>query len=153
MSRWIPITLADLEDSKVAKLVTALRTKALQTVPAQTDPSPRITQSVVTDIRRKIASCASNRVDSDETTIPASLLPLATDLIIFRLKNRLEIELTQDERDTRREHTETLNRIASCADVVDQPDDPISPEVESTSGTPSISNERATARRARRSGL
>lgn len=153
MSRWIPITLADLEDAKVAKLVTALRTKALATVPAQTDPSPRITQSVITDIRRKIASCASNRVDADETTIPASLLPLATDLIIFRLKNRLEIELTQDERDNRSAHEATLNRIAACTDVIDQPDTPATPLVEAVSGAPSMSTDRAEARRARRSGL
>ncbi len=148
--RWIPVSLADLEDTKVAKLVTALRTKALGA--GQTDPSPRIIESVVTDVRRKIASCASNRVDTDGATIPASLLPLTTDLIIFRLKNRLEIELTQDERDNLRSHTETLNRIAACTDVVESPDDAGVPAVEATSGTPSMSNARAAARRARRSG-
>lgn len=151
MPRWIPVTLSDLEDSKVAKLVTALRTKALAV--GQTDPSVRVIASVVTDIRRKIASCRMNRTDADETTIPASLLPLATDLIIFRLKNRLEIPLTEDERNSQRSYESTLNRIAACDDVIEQPDDAETPAVESTSGTPSISNAGAVARRARRSGL
>lgn len=151
MSRWIPVTLGDLEDTKVAKLVTALRTKALAV--GQTDPSPRVIQSVVTDIRRKIASCRSNRVDADETTIPASLLTLATDMIIARLKGRLEIELTQFENDQLSRHDTTLNRIASCTDVVDQPDDSVEPETQATAGTPSISNCRREQRNARRSGL
>lgn len=151
MPRWIPITVADLEDSKVAKLVTALRTKALAS--GQTDPAPRVIASVITDVRRKIASCRTNLVDADETTIPASLLPLATDLIIFRLKGRLEIPLTEDERNSQRAHTDTLNRISACDDVIDQPDTPAAPAVESTSGTPRISNAGALTRRARRSGL
>lgn len=151
MSRWIPVTLSDLEDSKVAKLVTALRTKALAV--GQTDPSPRVIQSVVTDIRRKIASCRNNRVDADETTIPASLLTLATDLIIARLKGRLEIELTKFEDDQLSRHETTLNRIASCADVVDEPDDSAEPETQATAGTPSVTNCRREERNRRRSGL
>lgn len=148
--RWISITVSDLEDAKIAKLVTALGTKALGD--GQTDPSPRIIQAIVTDIRRKISSCRTNRVDADETRIPASLLTLATDLIIFRLKNRLESELTTDEARNLEIHTQTLNRIAACTDVVEQPDDAVEPVVEATAGTPSISNRSNRERRARRSG-
>lgn len=150
MPAWIPVTTADLNDAKVEKLVTALRTKALGA--GQTDPSPRIIQSVVTDVRRKIASCRSNQVDADLTTIPASLLPLATDLIIFRLKNRLEIELTEDERTNLRRHDATLDAIAACDDVIEQPDDAIPAATQAAAGTPSIAD-RGTSRRARRSGL
>jgi hypothetical protein len=151
MPRWNPVTVSDLQDAKVAKLVTALRTKAL--ADGQTDPVERVIASVVTDIRRKVASCRANRTDADATTIPASLLPLACDLIIFRLKLRLEIPLTDDERTNQSTHERTLNRIASCDDVIEQPDDAAAPAVEVTSGTPHISNCRAEARRRRRSGL
>ena len=145
MSRWIPVTVADLNDAKVGELVDALRTAAL--ADGQDDPSPRAIQSVVTEVRRKIASCRTNRVDADETTIPASLLPLVTDLVIFRLKTRLEIPLTTDESKNQDRYDVTLNRIASCADVVDSPDDAIVAPVEATSGTPSISNHRPSRRR------
>lgn len=151
MPRWIPVTIADLNDAKLAALVDTLREAAL--ADGQTDPSPRIIQSVIIDVRRKIASCASNRVDTDESTIPASLLPLVTDLAIYRLKNRLEQPLTQDERDNRDAHTQTLNRIASCADVIESPDDAKPAPVEAVSGTPSISNCRPIVRRPRRPGL
>lgn len=150
MDNWKAVTVEDLNDTKVAKLVTALRTKALAA--GQTDPSPRVIASVVTDIRRKVASCRTNRVDSDVTKIPASLLPLATDLIIARLKGRLEIELTKFEDDQLARHDATLNRIASCTDVIEQPDDAIAPEVESTAGTPSITTGRR-EERLRRAGL
>lgn len=151
MARWISISVEDLEDAKVAALVTALRTKALGD--SQDDPSERIIQDIVTDLRRKIASCRNNQVDSDESTIPASLKPLACDLIVYRLKNRLEIELTEDERAIRRSHERTLDRIASCEDVIEQPDTSAVPAVQSTAGTPSIDNTAAACRREKRSGL
>lgn len=149
MPAWIPITTADLVDSKVAALVTALRTKALGA--GQTDPSPRIIQGVVTDVRRKIASCRSNQVAVDITTVPASLQLLAIDLILARMKGRLEIELTQFENDQLRRHDETLNRIASCADVIEQPDDAIAAPTQAAAGTPSVNGDRR-AERLRRAG-
>jgi hypothetical protein len=151
MANWVTVSEDDLNDTKVAKLVTALRTKALAA--GQTDPSERVIASVVTDIRRKIASCRNNQVDADLTTIPASLVPLATDMILARLKGRLELELTKFEEDQLSTHRETLNRIAACTDVVEQPDAAIAAPTQSTAGTPSISDTRATERRARRSGL
>ena len=149
MPRWTAIAQADLEDAKLAKLVTALRTKALAA--GQTDPTPRITQSVIDDIRRKIASNPQNRVDADETLLPRGLKPLACDLILARMKGRLEIPLTEDERRAGERHERNLDRIASGLDVIEQPDDAMTPEVESTAGTPSISV--PTAHRDRRSGL
>lgn len=151
MPRWVPITVADLEDTTVAKLVTALRTKAL--ADGQTDPSVRIIADVVLEVRRKIASCRNNRVDTDETSVPGSLKRLCADLILFELKGRLLQPLTDDERNKLRKHTDTLNRIASCEDVIEQPDTGEVPAMQSTAGTPSIDTDGADARRARRSGL
>ncbi len=133
---WVSITVADLNDAKVEKLVTALRTKALGT--GQTDPTPRLTQDVVDLIRRKIASCQKNRVDASETTIPRGLKRMAVDLVLAELKGRLEIELTSDEKDRISRHETDLNRIASCTDVVEQPDNAIAAPVQSPSGTPSM---------------
>lgn len=151
MANWISISQEDLEDRKVAALMDALRTKALAV--GQTDPAPRIIQSVIDNIRRKIASCASNRLDEDVTTIPASLKDLAVDLITADLKGRLEISLTEDERSAIASHKSDLNRIAACTDVVEEPDTPIDAEVQAVSGTPRISTDRQANRRALRSGL
>lgn len=136
MPRWIPITIDDINDQKLAPLVEALRTRALAS--GQTDPTPRLTQAVVDRIRRKIASCHNNRLDSDTTTIPAGLKTMAVDLIYEEMKGRLEEALTTDEAKKIATHQIDLNRIASCLDTIEQPDDPIDPPVESGSGTPSI---------------
>lgn len=136
MPRWIPITVADIQDQKLAPLVEALRTRALAA--GQTDPTPRLTQAVVDRIRRKVASCHTNRLDSDTTKIPAGLKTMAVELIYFELKGRLEDALTPDESKKSTIIESDLNRIASCLDTVEQPDDPIDPPVESPSGNPSV---------------
>lgn len=149
---WISITVGNLEDAKVAALVTALREAALGD--AQTDPTERIIQGVVNDVRRRVASCRSNQLDEDTTTIPESLRDLTVDLIIARMKGRLPGQkLTDDEVRNIERHDRTLERIAGCLEVVDQPDTAIDPEVQATSGTPSIDNCRMADRRARRAGL
>lgn len=148
---WISITVENLEDAKVAALVTALRSAALGE--DQTDPTQRITQGVINDIRRRIASCPSNQLDEDTTTIPESLRDLAVDLILARMKARLNRSLSDEERWQIERHDRTLERIASCREAIDAPDTAIPPPVQATSGTPSISNRRAEERRARRSGL
>jgi hypothetical protein len=151
MPRWVSIATADLEDTTLEKLVTALRTKALGT--GQTDPSPRIIADIVKEVRRKVASCRNNTVDTDETTVPASLKRLTVDLVIFEMMARLRMPLSTDDDKKLSRHTRTLDRIASCEDVVEQADTAETPEVQSTAGTPSISNEGRVARRAARSGL
>jgi hypothetical protein len=120
MPNWIAITQSDLEDAKVAALVDALRTSALAT--GQTDPAPRVIADVVTEMRGQIGN--HNRVDSDATKIPASLKPIAVLLILFALKNRLEIALTEDERTEQRRCHEQLNRIEDGKRQVETPDSP-----------------------------
>lgn len=151
MPRWISITVADLEDAKVAALVTALRERALGA--GQTDPTPRVVQGVVDEIRRKIGSWAKNKVDADETTIPAGLRDMAVDLVLERMKGRLEIALEDDERRRVDRHVRNLDRIASGQDAVEQPDEAIEAPVQSTAGTPSVTGGRNQLRRDRRSGL
>jgi hypothetical protein len=148
MSRWISITVDDLNDQKLAPLVEAFRTKGL--APGQTDPLPRLTQTVVNRIRRKIASNLKNRLDSNETKIPAGLKSMAVDLIYAELKGHLEEALTEDERKKIATHEADLNRIAAGNDVVEEPDDPIDAPVESGAGSPSITEGRRETLNARR---
>ncbi len=143
---WIPITIADLEDAKVSKLVTALRTKALAA--GQTDPTPRLTQAVVDRIRRKIAANRANRVDADVTKIPASLKTMASDFILADLKGRLEIPLESDEKDRLSRWDTDLKAIAN-GEPIEQPDDAIDPDVQVGGNSPSITEGRREARNAR----
>ena len=128
MSNWIAITIETLYEAKVAALIDAASTAAL--ADGQDDRVPGIVQGVVDEIRRKVASCQTNRVDADLTKIPKGLRDMAVDMIIARLKISIETDLTEDERKQLATHQANLNRIADCSDVVDQPDDPVQAEVE-----------------------
>lgn len=128
MSNWIPITLANLYDAKVAALVDACDTAALGA--GQNNRSAGIITGVVNEIRRKIASHQRNQVDSDPTKIPQGLSDMAVDMIVARLKIALEMELNEDERKNLDRHARNLDRIANGDDVVDAPDNPIVPATE-----------------------
>lgn len=134
MPRWLTITTATLNEAKLAALIDACDSAALEV--GQANRAAGLIQGVVDEIRRKIASCQVNRLDSDTTTVPQGLRDLAVDLIIARLKNAIEQPLTEDERTNLARRIADLNRIAECKDVVDQPDDPISAPMEGTQPAP-----------------
>ena len=136
MSRWISITIDDLNNAKIASLVDALRTAALAS--GQPERSADIIQRVVDRVRRKIASNHANRLDADETTIPRGLKDDTILLIIGKLKNALEEDQTQVEIDEIARIDRDLNRIADGKDTVEQPDDAIEPPVEAGSPSPSV---------------
>jgi glutamate racemase len=125
---WIAITNDTLKEAKVAALVDACNTAALGD--GQENRAAGLIQGVVNEIRNAVATCKTNQVDEDTTKIPASQRDLAVDLILARLKNTLEIPLTEDERQTIAERRRQLRDIAKCELVVDQPDTPIEPEVQ-----------------------
>lgn len=132
MSRWVRISDADLINHKCAPLVEALRSAALG--PDQGDPVAGLVQAVVDRVRRKIASCASNRVDADGQLVPVGLRELVLDLVLFAMKNRLELELTDFEKDRMAQHERDLTAIARCLETVEQPDDAVIPAVETSGG-------------------
>lgn len=148
MPNWIPITTADLEDAKLAKLVVALQTKALREVPPQTDPTPRLTQKVVDRIRRKIANNRQNKLDADATRIPKGLLGMAIVFILAEMKGRLEMALTTDENKAVDRAEADLKAIAD-GEAVDEPDEPIAAAVQGAAGSPTITQGRREARNAR----
>jgi hypothetical protein len=151
MANWIPITVENLEDAKLAKLVTALRERALKAVPAQTDPTPRLTQKVVDRIRRKIANNKSNRLDSDITKIPKGLLGTAVTLILAEMKGRLEMALTTDENKAVDRADAELAKVAD-GEAVEEPDDPIDAPVQQSAGRPLITEGRRESRNSGRMG-
>jgi hypothetical protein len=64
------------------------------------------------------------------------LKPLAVDVIYCRLKNALEMPLTEDERLFLKQRENQLERIANGQDVVDPPDNPIQANFEQTIPSP-----------------
>lgn len=125
---WIAITVDTLNEAKIAALIDACSTAAL--ADGQADRAAGLIQGVVNEIRNAVATCRSNQVDEDATTIPESQRDLAVDLIIARLKNAIEQPLTEDERANVTERRRQLRDIAECKLVVDQPDDAVDPEVQ-----------------------
>lgn len=137
MSNWTTITEADLLARKMAPLMRALRTAALAT--GQSDPVDEISADMVQRVRTKIASCATNTVDEDATTVPVSLKALVCRMIIREAKGRLEMPLTEDERKQMDVDERDLTAIAACNLVVEQPDTAITPEVQVVQPGPVIS--------------
>lgn len=121
MSNWITITKADLYNSKVAALIDAADTASLGA--NQPDRSTGVIADVVMEIRRRISKC--NQLDQNTSAIPGGLKPLAIDLVYCRLKNALELPLTDDERLFLKQREIQLDRIADGRDVIEPPDNPI----------------------------
>lgn len=133
---WINITEADLLSTKMAPLLSALRSAA--TDPAQDDPVDAITADVIARVRNKVSSCSTNKVDADSTKIPASLKALACRMIIREAKGRLDMELTEDERTQQGIDERELTAVARCELVVDQAATPEAPPVQSVQPGPTI---------------
>ena len=150
-SRWLKITQADLIDHKVAALVEQLQAAALGE--DQDDPTPGMIRRVIDRVRLKVASCKDNRVDADPETIPAGLKDQVLDLIIYALKNRLELDLTKAEIDNRKIIEADLNAIAACRLSIDIPDTPVPAPVESGGGAELISSSPRLASRRQTAGL
>jgi len=130
---WLSITIPNLEDARVAEFITALREEALGQ--NQTDPSPRLIQDVVEEVRRCIAFCPSTPLDARLDTIPVGLKPLVVEKIVRTLKARLMIALTEDERAAERLYQKRLEQLTKCEWPVDKPDTPIADApVEPTGG-------------------
>lgn len=125
MPAWITITIDDLNDARVAELVTALREEALGV--GQTDPAPRIIQLVVNEVRRCIAFCANTPLDADPATVPTGLKDLAAQKIIRTMKGRLLQPLTDDEKDAERLYQKRLEQLTRGEWPVDKPDNVLTP--------------------------
>lgn len=148
---WITITEADLLKTKMAPLVSVLRSAAID--PGQDDPVEAITSDVISRIRNKVSTCATNKVDATTTTIPASLKALACRMILREAKGRLDMDLTEDERRERDIDERELTAVARCELVVDQADVPTAPPVQAVQPGPTISARKKRFGRDQQSGV
>lgn len=141
MPAWITVTLADLNDARVAELIDALRKEELGA--GQTDPMPRRIQTVIDEVRRFTAKCASTPLDIDTTKIPPSTKDNAVEEIVRRLKKRLLISLTDDEVRDDKKYQAMLEDLRDGKWPVDATDTPATtPTVTTTGSSQIISNGR-----------
>ena len=137
MPAWITITLADLNDARVAELIEAVRTEELAS--GQGDPMPRRIATVTAEVRRCIAFCTSTPLDADTTTIPAGLKDMAVEKIFRGLKGRLLMPLTEDEVRAEALYQKRLEMLTRCEWPVDLPDTAATtPTVQPTTGAEQI---------------
>lgn len=120
---WTQIVLLDLQDARVAELVDALRQEALGS--GQTDPMPRIIQTVVDEVRRCIAFCSSTPLDADTAAIPAGMKDHVVQKIFRTMKGRLLQPLTDDEKEQEKLYQRRLEQLTRCEWPVDVPTNPI----------------------------
>lgn len=128
MPNWISITTDTLYEARIAALVVACSSAAK--AEGQDDRAAGIIQGVVDEIRNAVATCSSNRVDDDVTTIPKSLRRVAVVMILTQLSGAIQDPLTEDERAELRSVERKLAMVAACKLKVEQPDTPIAPPVE-----------------------
>jgi len=133
---WISITPDNLNDTKLAPLMSALSTAAL--AEGQSDPLPGYITTAVNHVRRKVAACRNNRVDADATKIPESLKEIVCRMVVRAAKDRLEFALTEDERKQWDKDDRELDAIANCSMPVEISDDSEAPPVQSTQPKPTI---------------
>lgn len=119
---WITITDDDLEDTKLAPLLSALRSTAL--ADGQDDPVAELLATVVSRVRLEIAA-GDHDVDADTTKVPPSLKRLVTRMVLWDAKSRLEIDTTEQERIDHANDLAFLRRIAADEIEVESPDNPV----------------------------
>lgn len=123
MPAWIIITLADLNDARVAELIDACRQEALGA--GQGDPMVTIIPMVTDEVRRCIAFCRSTPLDAMATTVPAGLKELAVQKIVRLMKARLQQPMTDDEVRAETLYQKRLEQLTLCNWPVDKPDTPL----------------------------
>jgi hypothetical protein len=151
MANWVAISIDNLNNAKIAALVDALRTSALEV--GQTERSAEIIEGVVNRIRAEVKGCATNQLDSDETKIPKDLKDLAVRMILRALKSAVEEPLMEDERADRDADERYLIRVSKCEVPIATPDDPIAGEVQAGGSVEIVSEPTRTVTRDTLKGL
>lgn len=123
MPAWITIVVADLNEARVAELITALREEALGI--GQPDPLPGIITKVVDEVRSCIGFCASTVLDIDAAKVPANLKDMVVQKIVRTMKGRLLQPLSDDETKEEAVYQSRLKLLTQCEWPVDKTDTPI----------------------------
>lgn len=124
MPAWITPSADDMNEARVAELITALRQEALGA--GQADPLAGIISKVVNEVRSCIGFCAATVLDADTTKVPANLKDMVVQKIVRTMKGRLLMPLSDDETKEETVYQQRLRLLTECAWPVDVTDDPIS---------------------------
>lgn len=115
---WVTITADDLKAAGYGAVVDAAQTQATGTV----DPVTIAIASAVARVRRAVKT--GNPLDANEAKVPASLQDLAMRYAYYMLMQRIELPLTKDQEDQKKEDGRELERIARTGERVEAPDEP-----------------------------
>jgi hypothetical protein len=118
MGNWTSITADDLKASGYGAIIDAARTSAVGSV----DPVVEEIANAVARVQRAVA--AGNALDQDTAKVPNSLKAVTVRMVVFALMERIRLNLTQDQRDTRRDDISDLKRIQDTQQRVETPDNP-----------------------------
>ena len=117
---WSIVTEEDLRGTVPGEVLSAVRALA---VPGQADPVAGALAEAVRVTRAAVA--AGNALEHDFATVPGSLRGLTARLAGFALTERLQIELTADQRVTRAADTARLERLRAGRERVEAADRPL----------------------------
>jgi hypothetical protein len=119
MANWTTLTIDELKAAEHGAIIDAAQLTATGAAP---DPVSRI----ITDVTAKIRAVISpgNVLDVDPTKIPRSLIALAARMCVRSLKQRIQMDLTVDERDQRREDNEYLQLLVKENTAFESADTP-----------------------------
>lgn len=151
MPNWFTISADDLNDRKVAELVTALREEALAV--GQTDPMPRIIADVTNEIRDAIGFSGRYTLDANPAALPNGLKEMAVKKVVRDMKGRLQQPLDKDDERDAEVYESRLKSLVKGEWPVGEPDTPLSPvPVQSASASPRIKTKTREFSRANQDG-
>ena len=119
MPRWTAITETIVRTGKISALVDAVQGRA--DADAQADPLPQMIADVTATLRSAVST--GNALDSNTAKIPNSLLGLGTRMVVRRVKDHLDMEMTAAEQKQADEDRSYLNRIMDAKLKFETPDD------------------------------
>ena len=117
MPNWTLIIRDDLKAAGYGLIVDAAQTTDVGSV----DPVAYAIESAVARVRRAVS--AANALDVNPGKVPMSLKSLAVRVALFDLMERLQLPLSEDQRETRRGDVSDLNRLADHKLIVEKPDE------------------------------
>ncbi len=103
---WISITIDDLKAVALGQIIAAAQGLVM---PGQADPVAAAIADAVATVRSAVG--VGNVLDVNPAAVPGSLRALTARTAVFALLERMEIELTTDQRTTRAADTARLGRI------------------------------------------
>ena len=115
---WTPLTIDDLKAVAFGGIIDAAQASAA----GANDPVAEAIADAVATVRGAIST--GNVLDADTTTVPRSLRPLAARTAVFALMERVQFDLTADQRTTRQTDLTRLGLITSQQQRFEQADHP-----------------------------